>query len=200
MMEMLKASDSDCSVLEASSLCSIQLHSVNVLSPSESLTSGSQGLGLYLYLTMPAFYILKTENEREMNSYLFIQRNIILLIDFLSETRNTGQNRFWERTANLGFSALRNKRETKRKPDGQKPKPKQNKTTPSRLSSRRWWKDLVEGGNGKEAALYGREGAVDQWVDCDSVLLSSLLSNLEVEASCVREWTQDLIEARWLLP
>lgn len=94
MMEMLKASDSDCSVLEASSLCSIQLHSVNVLSPSESLTSGSQGLGLYLYLTMPAFYILKTENEREMNSYLFIQRNIILLIDFLSETRNTGQNRF----------------------------------------------------------------------------------------------------------
>lgn len=41
--------------------------------------------------------------------------------------RNTGQNRFWERTVNRGFSALRNKRETKRKLDGQKPKTKQNK-------------------------------------------------------------------------
>lgn len=74
MMEALEASDSDSSVLEASSLgCSVQLHcGVNLLSPSEPLTSGSQGLGLCLCLTMPAFYILKTESEREMNSNLSI--------------------------------------------------------------------------------------------------------------------------------
>lgn len=74
MMGALEASDSDYSVLEASSLCcSVQLHcDVKLLSPSESLTSGSQRLGLHLCLTMPAFYILKSQSEREMNSYLSI--------------------------------------------------------------------------------------------------------------------------------